>query len=298
MAVGRPRPRSTRLLVVGLVSASLAIITLDYRQGSDGPLATVGAQAKAVMAPLQRAVTTVTEPIGDFFSGLANLPSLQRENERLTQELADAQTVNARFGELQRDYEAMLDLLELKGTLAPTAVPAVVIGNGVSNFDWSITIDAGSNDGIEVDTPVVTGTVDAPRLVGIVVSVNPFSSEVQLVIDRDYRVAGQLSGSGETGIVLGQGDDDLRMNLISPGTEIDIEAEPVQVFTASYEVNDQAGLYPPNILIGSVSRVFAGSNEIQTAVSVRPAVDFSAVEFVLVLRGNPSDEPADGEPSP
>ena len=292
MAVGRPRPRSTRLLVVGLVSASLAIITLDYRQGADGPLAAVGAQAQTFMAPLQQGVTTVTEPIGDFFSGLANLPSLQDENERLKRELADSQTQAARNAELQSDYQAMLDLLELKGTLDPTGVPAVVIGSGVSNFDWSITIDAGANDGVDVDMPVVTGTTEAPRLVGIVVAANPSSSEVQLLIDRDYRVGGELSVSGETGIVIGQGDDDLRMDLISPGTEIDIETEPVQVFTTSYEVGEATGLYPPNILIGSVSRVFEGTNEIQTGVSVRPAVDFSALEFVLVLRrGSEAGEP-------
>ena len=35
------------------------------------------------MAPMQEAVTTVTEPVGDFFSGLAHLPSLADENERL-----------------------------------------------------------------------------------------------------------------------------------------------------------------------------------------------------------------------
>lgn len=284
MAVSRPRARSTRLLVVGLVSASLAIITLDYRQGADGPLASVGAEAQQVMAPLQKAVTTVTDPVGDFVSALANLPSIQDENERLKEELAQAQTIAAGAGELQQQNETLSDLLELKGTLDPTAVPAVVIANGVSNFNWTVTIDAGSNDGVQVDMPVVAGTPDAPRLVGIVVAVNDVSSEVQLLIDRDYRVAGALSSSRETGLVSGQGDEDLRMELITPGTAIDLEAGPVEVFTVSYEWNDQRGLYPPGLLIGSVSRVYSGSNDIQTAVSVRPAVDFSALEYVLVLR--------------
>ena len=75
--VSRQRPRSTRLLVVVLVSISLAVITLDYREGQDGPLAGLGRDALAAMAPLQHAVTTVTRPIGDFFSGLAHLPSLE-----------------------------------------------------------------------------------------------------------------------------------------------------------------------------------------------------------------------------
>jgi rod shape-determining protein MreC len=285
VAVSRPRPRSTRLLVLGLVSASLAIITLDYRQGADGPLAAVGAEAQQVMAPMQKAVTTVTDPVGDFLSGVANLPSLQDENERLTEELAQARTIVAGTAELREQNQRLQDLLGLKATLDPTGVPAVVIASGVSNFDWTVTIDAGSNDGVEVDMPVVAGTASAPRLVGIVVAVNELSSEVQLLIDRDFRVAGVLSSSRETGLVAGQGDQDLRMELITPGTEIDLEAGAVEVFTVSYELkNGQRGLYPPGILVGSVSRVFEGSNDIQTAVSVRPAVDFSALEYVLVLR--------------
>ena len=61
-----------------LVAASLAIITLDYRQGDAGPLAGMGRAAQTFMAPLQEGVTTVTRPVGDFFSGLAHLPSLAR----------------------------------------------------------------------------------------------------------------------------------------------------------------------------------------------------------------------------
>jgi len=44
--VTRQRPRATRLLVVVLVSISLAVITLDYRQ-QDGPLSALGASTKA-----------------------------------------------------------------------------------------------------------------------------------------------------------------------------------------------------------------------------------------------------------
>ena len=76
--VSRQHPRSTRLLVVVLVSISLAVITLDYREGEDGPLAGLGRIALATMAPLQEAVTTATRPIGDFFSGLVHLPSLEK----------------------------------------------------------------------------------------------------------------------------------------------------------------------------------------------------------------------------
>ena len=286
----RSGSRSTRLLVVGLVAASLAIITLDYRQGDAGPLAATGRAAQAFMAPLQQAVTTATRPVGDFFSGLAHLPSMARENRDLKEQVATMQTQVAGSAQQQLELQQLRDLLGLSTSLDPNAIPAVVIGNGISNFDYSITIDKGSSDGIRVGQPVVTGSAASPRLVGQVVSVTPISSDVQLLIDRTFAVAGGLGTSGETGLVTGQGDQDLTMDGVPAGTTFP-EGQPEYVFTVTYDIGGQHGRYPPDILIGEVSSVHEGSNALETDVSIRPAVDFSALEFVLVLQtptGNPT----------
>jgi len=281
--VSRSGSRSTRLLVVGLVAASLAIITLDYRQGDAGPLASMGRAAQTFMAPLQEGVTTATRPVGDFFSGLAHLPSMARENQDLKQQVATLQTTVAGSAQQQLELQQLRDLLGLSTSLDPSAVPAVVIGNGLSNFDYSITIDKGSNDGVKVGQPVVTGSAESPRLVGQVVSVTPISSDVRLLIDRNFAVAGGLATSGVTGLVAGQGDQDLTMDGIPAGTKFP-DGQPEYVFTVTYDIGGQHGRYPPDILIGEVSSVHEGSNALETDVSIRPAVDFSALEFVLVLR--------------
>ena len=92
----RSGPRNTRLLVVALVVASLTIITIDYREGDSGPLAAMGRTARTFMAPLQEAVTNVTRPVGNFFSGVAHLPSLAQENTNLKAQVADLQArINA-----------------------------------------------------------------------------------------------------------------------------------------------------------------------------------------------------------
>ena len=215
--VSRQHPRSTRLLVVVLVSISLAVITLDYREGEDGPLAGLGRIALATMAPLQEAVTTATRPIGDFFSGLVHLPSVEKENERLrraNQELAAAIAAEA---DKESQIEQLSNLLGLQESLTPDSVPAVVIANGLSNFRYTITINKGSVDGVELDQPVVTGSEQAPILVGRVVAVSAISAEVELIIDRNSVVAGRLSVSHETGQIQGQGEQDLRMTLVTPG---------------------------------------------------------------------------------
>jgi rod shape-determining protein MreC len=279
--VSRQHPRSTRLLVVVLVSISLAVITLDYREGESGPLAGLGRTALAAMAPLQQAVTTVTRPVGDFFSGLVHLPSLENENQRLHHELESALAVIAAGTDQASQIAQLSDLLGLKESLTPDSLAAVVIGNGLSNFRYTITINKGSADGIELDQPVVTGSEQAPILVGRVISVSLVSSEVELIIDRNSVVAGRLSVSHETGQIQGQGEGDLRMSLVTPGTSVEGDET---VVTQGYEVNDERGLYPPGLVIGQVSHVIPGTDGLQEFVTVRPAIDFSALEFVLVLR--------------
>ena len=279
--VTRQRPRATRLLVVVLVSISLAVITLDYRQ-QDGPLSALGSSTKAAMAPMQRAVTNVTRPVGDFFSGLAHLPSLSKENQELKDELAAAHAEDAVNDLIQVQNEELQGLLDLRATLDPEPIAAVVIANGLSNFEWTITIDKGSNDGIAKDQPVVTGSAEAPMLVGRVVQVSPDSADVRLIIDRESAVAAVLKDTREAGLIHGQGDADLRMTDVEPGTVTEGDVE--QVFTLGYEVTGQPGLYPPDLLIGQVSRTVPADNATEEFIEVRPAVDFATLQFVLVLK--------------
>jgi rod shape-determining protein MreC len=282
VAVPRGRPRSARFLVLGLVSLSLLIITIDYREGPDGPLARAGAAAHAAMAPLQNAVTSVTRPIGNFFSGLVKLPSLEAENRRLQEQVDDLNTKVAGVDQLQLDNATLSDLLGLKARLDPAAIPAVVIANGLSDFEQVITIDHGSKDGVKLNMPVVTGSAESPRLVGHVISVTGHAADVELIIDRDAVTAGIVDQVQQVGTLSGQGDEDLRMDDITK--PLDLTGSPPQVFTVAYSVGGgQHGLYPPNILIGEVSRVYEDDNQLQTSVSVRPAVNFSSLAYVLVL---------------
>jgi rod shape-determining protein MreC len=272
------------LLVVSLVAASLAIITVDYRAGDQGPLAAAGRATSSALAPLQQAVSNVVHPVSNFFSSLAKLPSLSRRNGELQRQVEDLKTAQQENQELAARIESLEQLIGLQAVTSRT-IAARVIASGVSNFEWSITIDRGSDDGIQVDMPVVTGASDGPRLVGRVIRVTPISSVVQLIIDRDFAVAGRLSTSQEAGLVMGRGEEDLRMGHLRPGIEVS-QTDPESVFTLGYEVNGQRGLYPPDILIGTVSRAFSEPDSVESSVTIRPAVDFSTLQYVLVIARN------------
>jgi rod shape-determining protein MreC len=276
----RNRARSTRLLVVSLVAASLITITVDYRGGDSGPLSSAGDATLTVITPLQEAVSKLTRPIGSFFSTLVHLPSIRRENEDYKELIARMQ--QERSTELaDRTYIQQLeDLLGLRTSLGPRveSTAANVVANAVSNFEWTITIDKGSSDGVEENMPVVA----AAGLVGHVIRVTPNASVVRLIIDPDSAVAGRLDVSGESGLLEGQGQGDLTMDLVRS----DAVVQPNEhVVTAGYRLlrGQAQSLYPPNILIGTVSRVISEDNALQKFVTVRPAVDFSTLNLVLVV---------------
>ncbi|MEX0833086.1 MAG: rod shape-determining protein MreC [Actinomycetota bacterium] len=264
--------------MVTLVSLSLATITIDYRQGTTGPLENVGQAAYAVITPLQTAVSKITRPIGAFLSALTRLPELQSENESLRQQLEALQADVAASSTAQQQLEELQGLLELRGTLANAeTVGASVIGASASNFEWTITIDKGSGDGIEQGMPVLASA----GLAGSVVHVTPWSSSVRLIIDPDSNVAGQLQGSGQTGILQGQGVNDLRMTLVR--AEAEVKANEL-VLTKGYRTEGGFGSrYPQGVVIGRVSRILASPGELEKFITVRPAVDFSNLSNVLVV---------------
>lgn len=271
------RVRSTRLLVIGLLVASLVTITVDARGGERGPLSAIGDAFGAVVGPLQEGVAAVFRPIGSFFSNVFRageladrVARLEAENAELRSEATEVQGLRAENFE----YERILQLEEEAGL---TTIGATVVGEVPSNFEWSVIINRGSNDGVRDDMPVM-----APEgLVGRVVEVLPSTSNVRLIIDPDSRVTARLGTSRETGLIAGQRQNPLRFDLV------DFEAEVVPgelVETSGYQVQAGAqGLFPPGIPIGQVERIEPATDGIRKNVLVRPHVDFSSLDRVAVV---------------
>lgn len=270
---------------MALVSLSLVTITLDYREGEDGPLAGLGRVAITLISPLQEAVSKLTDPIGNFFSTLVSLPAIRAEAERLRDRVAELESQLGTTVTNEQRLHELEELLAVQESLGPNVetLAAQIIASGVSNFEWTFTISKGSSDGVLVDMPVVAS---GKRLVGHVVQATTDSAVVQLIVDPDSAVAGRLETSRQTGLVSGHGDQDMRMGLVDVTT--DVEAGE-QVVTAGYRIPGVAqGLYPPGILIGTVSRVLPDEVALEKFVTVSPAVDFSTLDIVLVVLSDAS----------
>ena len=271
MSIGG-RTRSTRGLVILLVIASLVIITVDYREGSNGPLARLSDGLQTVVHPMQTAVSRVFHPVAAFFGALAHLPSNQRKIDELQRRVDASKQGVVRERNAERELQNLQALLAVAKSYDFTTTGADVVGNGVSNFDWTIEIDKGTHAGIRVDMPVLA----AGGLVGRVSSVTPFGSQVMLITNFDSYVATRLVDSQETGLLQGQGRGDLVMSSIAESTRI---AKNEPVVTSGYS----GGLYPAGIPVGTVSSAALDPATGDKQVTVTPDVDFSSLDVVLVI---------------
>ncbi len=285
MAV-RSRPRNTRLLVVALVSICLAVITVDYRQGEDGPLSGLGRLAIDAMAPLQEGVRDATRPVGDFFAGIANAGSIKAERDALQAEVERLRAELNTTSSSEAAYQELLQQLELVERLRPESIGAVVTSYAPNNFEWTITIDRGTSDGVNEGMPVVASA----GLVGTVSRAGTDSSIVRLIIDQQSAVTARVMTGQDlqpTGLLQGAGDAPMRLTLVDLDVPIEVvgEGSGTIVQTASYKLDEgQEGLYPPGIPIGTVAQVYDDPAALEKYVTVRPAADFATLEFVQVLK--------------
>jgi rod shape-determining protein MreC len=278
------RARSTRLLLIALLLASLVTITVDSRAGDRGPLAAIGRIGLAVITPLQEGVSAVVRPIGSFFSNVMRAGSLRAENAQLQAAVERLRTQVQEYFQLKRERDELFRLVQLEEEVGIQGFGARAVAEGLSNYEWTVIVDKGRSDGVYDDMPVMSGS----GLVGRVVQVGPTAAQVMLITDPDSFVTARLAESGELASLQGNRDEDLRFSLVDAGVEV----EPGElVVTSGYRLGDgtEAGVFPPGIPIGEVSVVENDPADLERVVYVRPFVDFTRLDLVMMVQWEQPD---------
>ncbi len=89
-------------MLAALLAASVTVVTLDFRQGSGGPLRKVQDQVLSVLAPLQSGVSHALSPVGQVFRSIGSIPHLQSENTNLKRQLSALQAQQNQVPDMQR----------------------------------------------------------------------------------------------------------------------------------------------------------------------------------------------------
>jgi rod shape-determining protein MreC len=275
LAVSRRSSRS-RFTLLLLVLTSVTIITLDFRGQGAGVVESVRDVALDTFAPVQSVTDTVFSPVTNAWNGITNYGDLEAENARLRAQLDEAEGGDIAAANARRELDELLEQQNLTYLGATPRVPARVIGGPVSNFELTIELDRGSEHGVGVGMPVVTGA----GLVGSVVRVSDSRSVVQLLTDLQSAVGVRMARSGAVAVANGAGRGEA-LTLETLGWTDDIRVRRREAVVTS----GISAKFPPGVPVGRVDQARDGEGS-RRLVTVEPAADLERLEFVQVLQWN------------
>jgi rod shape-determining protein MreC len=268
------RPGRGRLLLFVCLASSLLLITLDFRQNRGGVITRTKDLAVAVVTPIQRGFTAVTQPVGDFFGAIGDLANIRSRNRELEDRLDQAQADIREAQSLEDENIRLRDMLELdKAWQSMERETAPVISKAPSNYKWAVIIGKGRDDGIRQNMAVI----DPEGLVGKVIQADRNQATVLLLIDPDAAAGARVEDARDTGVVRGNGAAEyLSLEFVAADADVSVGNE---IITSGYD----GGVFPPGIPIGVVAEVAPQDAGLEREVEVEAAVDFPALDFVTVL---------------
>ena len=234
-------------------------------------------------AEVQRGTMAMVGGVRNLWSGYVALKDAHRENDTLKHEL---QTLQVRLQEERAEAQRtdnLRQLLELRERAQLDTAAAEVIAGAASPDFRTVTIDKGSSDNLATDMAVISPA----GVVGRVILPSRRASKVQLLIDRNAAAGALIERTRVQGVVMGAGDAILRMQYV-PGTA-DVKTGDL-VVTSGID-----GIYPKGFVIGTIDHVDRGVGAYHE-IFVRPAVDFSRLEEVLIVRTPPASRTMIEEP--
>jgi rod shape-determining protein MreC len=272
----------TRYLFLVVILGHILWISAQVNSPSGGKV--LEAVTFGIFSEVQRGTSSAVASVRNVWSGYVGLRHAHVENQELKRQLAEAQIAVQAQQALADRARSLEQLLELRDRTGVQTTAADIIGATppVPAPDFrTVTIDKGTREGLRPDMAVI-----APLgVVGRVVVPSLRSAKVQLLIDRNAAAGGLIERSRAQGVVVGTGEERLRMEYVSEVADIVVGDV---VVTSGID-----GIYPKGFVIGKVEAVEKGGSSFKR-ISVRPAVDFLSLEEVLVITTPSSRESAEG----
>lgn len=258
------------LLAVALLISILLLYSYNLRQKD---ATTFFERAVLTLtAPFQTAIDGVADRVSDWWQHYLWLVDTEKRNELLEMENRRLRSELQQVEEFRLQNERLRKLLAFVDDVDRPALPAQVIGEDVSSWSRTVTIDKGVRAGVRVGLPVVA----AEGVVGRIIKVAPNSSRVLLVTDASSAIAALVQRTRTRGVARGRGAE---MSLDYALRDADVQQHDLLVSSG------MGGVFPKGLPLGRVSLVERDEYGLFQRVEVVPAVDFSHLEEVLVIVG-------------
>lgn len=216
------------------------------------------------------------------YTFLSNFPFLGQDsqNQKLKEETLLLSKKNIDEGKLIAENKALhdqfstflpknFDLLPANVISAPRFIPGVT-------SPYSYLINVGSEDGVRAGNAVIL----KDNLVGKIVKVENSLSEVDLVVNPDFILAGRTN-AGVLGVIKGQGNQDILFDNVLLSDSL---LKGDFVLTIGDMKLDSSGL-PGGIIVGKITSMEKNPSEIFQKGKIESLLDFPSLQTVFVIRG-------------
>jgi rod shape-determining protein MreC len=283
--VYRKQLRRRRAVLVVLVILALVMISATFSQSSGGPLHTIQQGMASAFSPLEEGATRALKPARDLVNWVSETFNARGQNNELK---TDVQKLRAKLARTQSaigENEQLRKLvgLDQKGVLAGyKPVTARVIQRPPTVWYSTVQVDAGSNDGVGVNDPVINGD----GLVGRVTDVTPLTAKVTLITDAESSVSARVLPNGPQGVAEPEAGDPSVMLLDFIDKSAPIH-EGQMVVTAGWSNGTISSAYPPDIPIGEVRQTTIGQQETYQSIRLEPFADMRDLDILQVATNGP-----------
>jgi len=270
--------KNKKILIVVLIIV-VAIAIIFYTTRSDKKMNIFESLVKDCIVEIQKIFYTPIKSLTTTFSDFFSLKDVLEENKILKSNVDKIESLEAENTALKQEIEKMKEELNIEHVLTDyDYLNATVVSR--NSFYWynTLTIDKGSHNGIEEGMVVVNST----GLIGKIVNVSTFSSDVKLITTNDTNNKISVSvtnGTNKlTGLINGYNYEEgyLKVEGISNTATVNVGD---MVYTSGL-----GGVFPSGILIGHVENITTDVYDLAKIINVKPSANFEDINYVTVLK--------------
>ena len=262
------------LLVVGFLFITWSIF---YTSQERTELTWAEYLVRWVLFPLQKAANSVVSFAVDTWEAICSLARVHRENYELREELVRLELRLAQLEGLKAENNRLREVAGFQTETDLQLLPAEVIGRSPSPWMETLIIDKGEKDGLVKNMPVIS----KEGVVGRLLRVGPNSSEVILLTDsRDGNsMSGVIERTRDLVYIYGYSTGRKGYCLVKPSDlDVDIRVGD-RILTSGASLH-----FPRNLVVGVVQEVRGHDDVFSREALMKPAVNFSRLEYVFVVR--------------
>ena len=269
------RFRFPEFLLIGLLLVSNVV--LNFSGG--GFILNLKKIGFSVISTVEKGVHFVTNGIGDTFNAVKELKQLKKDYNDLVIKLENYEKMQRSNADIRKENERLKEQLDFAISLDEKNYPAQIISRDFDNVYTYLTIDKGSINGIKKNMPVIAYQNGNRGLVGKVVQVGTFTSQIMPVYNLNYIVSARIQNSRDLGLVNGTGSQDkpLLLQYIRKNVASDLSFGDIIVTSGE---NDN---YLKDIPIGTISKITSLDYNSSLNIELIPIIDFSRLENVVVV---------------